>query len=116
MSKRTNHSTYLKRVNTLASQIYKSVNKTISWSEAMSWAHYYVKHNACKLISFVKKCGTESKRVVSTSLGDFIKFTGTGSPNKYSKAVDLAKVAYKQITGKSKSVVISFIKGYTTLA
>lgn len=104
-----NLSNFFSKANTLASQIYKATNKSISWGSALSWAFWAIRNNCTRLVEMIKKDGSRSKRVIVDNITDFITIKGTGSTNGYQKAIDLCKFVCNMINGKKKSVVISFI-------
>lgn len=110
-----NLSNFFSKANVLASQIYKATNKSISWGSALSWAFWAIRNNVTRLVEMVKKDGSKSKRVIVENITDIVTLKGGTTANTYKKAVDLSKYCYNLITGKKKSVIISFINPPTVL-
>jgi type II secretory pathway component PulL len=98
-----------KAVMTLAAQIKKANN--LSLSAALSWAWYIVKEelSECMIVQFMKKSGEVTKRVVTRNFAKFnpVKGNGRKAPQGLNLFADAAKIASNLITGKKKSSVVS---------
>lgn len=95
---------------TLAAQIYKTLNKTITWADAMQKAWDRVKADpTLRVINGFKKSTQEwTKRVVAFKITNYYEPMSFRPTKGLTKFIDICKQVAHPILGSAKSIFCSF--------